>query len=153
MPDREAPTDELALERQRHSETLWDVARVLQELKQPQKAESALAARIELWKKRPPEELLNLAIKHLTDGSTIGYGKVALSGRAGAVRELDRKQAASDLKLAIEHGLKDKDLTRLRSLPEASAFLSRDDVKATIKGVDAPGAAQDVPRIEKSEGP
>ena len=125
---------------------------MLQALKQPQQAEHALAERIELWKKRPPAELLDAAIKHLTDASMIGYGKVALSGRAAeAVRELDLKQAAGDLKLAIELGL--KDLGKLKSLPESGFLLSREDVKAAIKEFEASRQLWDAPKVKNPDGP
>ena len=139
LPAHEPPADELALERQRRSETLWDLARVLRDLKQPQEAELALAERIELWKKRPPEVLLDLAIKHLTKATMIGYGKTPVSGPTAAVRELDLKQADADVKLAVALGL--KDLGKLRSLPESSFLLSREDVKAAIKEFEASRAA------------
>jgi hypothetical protein len=90
----------------------------------------------ELWKKRPPEELLGLAIEHLTDATMIGYGETPLSDAAAAVREFDLNQAAADAKLAIAHGR--KDLGKLKSHPDSDALLKREELKPLLDGLVPP---------------
>ena len=70
-----APEAVLALARERLSETLWDLARVLRDLEPPLDSEPVTKERIDLWKARPPEELVELALKHLNQATVIGFGK------------------------------------------------------------------------------
>jgi serine/threonine-protein kinase len=137
VANRPAPADELAKERQVRSEALWDLARVLRTLEKPREAEIVEAERVDLWKPQPPEDLIDLALEHLGKATLIGYGKTPLPDRAVAVRELDLKQAAGDLKLAVERGL--KDFGKLKARPESTLLLSRDDVPSAIKERESPG--------------
>ena len=50
------------------------------------------------------------------------------------------------MKLAVALGL--KDLGKLKSLPESSFLLSREDVKAAIKEFEASGALSDAPKVK-----
>ena len=59
------------------------------------------AERTDLWKTRAPDELVELALKHLNQATVIGHGKSPLSAPAEAVRDLDLDQAADEVKLAI----------------------------------------------------
>ncbi len=143
---RAASDDELANERSRRSETLWDLARVLRKLGTPGEADRVLDERRDLWKTRPPRELLDLALEHLGKATMFGYGKPVPSGRSPAVRELDLDQAAADLKLAIDLGLRDPG--KLKSRPESTFLLSRDDVKTLLKQLDSPGPASGAPKAK-----
>jgi eukaryotic-like serine/threonine-protein kinase len=139
VANRAAPADELAKERQRRSEALWDLARILRKLERQQDAARVDAERNDLWKTQPPEKVLDLVLEHLGKATLIGYGKTHLSDRALAVRELDLKQAADDVKLAVERGL--KDFGRLKSQPESNTFLlSREDVRSAMRDVESPGS-------------
>ncbi len=126
----------LVLEREWHSEALWDLARVFRALKLPAEAERAEAERIELWKARPPEELVALALKQTTRANLIGYGKTPVSAQAEAVRERDLKQAASEVILAIARGF--KDLGTLKSHPDSDALLSRKDLASALEDLAFP---------------
>ncbi len=143
---RAAPDDELASDCSRRSETLWDFARVLRKLGAPREADDALAERRDLWKTRPSKELLDLTLEHLEKATMFGYGKPVPSGLALAVRELDLDQAAADLKLAVDYGL--RDLGKLTSRPESMLLLSRDDVKTSNKRLDSPGSASGAPKAK-----
>ena len=131
--------------RERLSETLWDLARVLRDLDPPLDAEHVNAERNDLWKSRPPEELIELALKHLSQATVIGYGKTPLSAPAEAIRDLDLDHAASEVILAVSRGL--KDLGKLKGSPESGLLLARRDVKAAIaklETLDVPPGAQQV---------
>ena len=145
-----APAKDLTLDRERRSETLWHLARVFRDLKLPQEAERIDAERNELWKSRPPEELVDLALKHLSQATMIGYGKMPLSDRAAAVRELDLDQAAGEVKLAVSSGLKDL----ASSSPRRSrAFCCRDGRQSprsnSLKLPAGPRAGRTARRIER----
>ena len=146
-----APASELRFERERRSETLWDLARVLRLLKLPLEADRVDAERIELWKARAPEELVELALTHLAQATMIGHGKTPLPAQAEAVRELDLDQAAGEVKLAISCGL--KDLGKLKSAPESSFLLSREDVKSAIKKLSSADTPAGPPQVKKTDGP
>ncbi len=62
LASRTAPADEPLLEREKRSETLWELSRVLRDLKLPTEADHVDAERVDLWKGRPPDELVDLAI-------------------------------------------------------------------------------------------
>ena len=134
-PARSTPGDEIVLEREVRTEVLWDLARILRTLKLPSEASRADAERIELWKARPPGELVDLALKETSRAVMIGYGKIEISERAQSVRKRNLDQAAGNLQLAIERGF--IDLNRIRAHPDARFVLSRDDLKAAIVGVES----------------
>jgi tetratricopeptide (TPR) repeat protein len=148
---REAPAWKSARARDLRSETLWDLARVLRALTLPAEAERIDAERIELWKAQPPEELVDLALKHLTQANLIGYGKTPVSAPAKAVRELDSNHAASDLILAVSRGL--KDLDKLSSSPESALLLSREDVKAALTELERADTPSGPRKVGKNENP
>jgi eukaryotic-like serine/threonine-protein kinase len=142
---RKAPEKELAMAREGLSETLWDLARVLKDLDLPLDAERASAERSDLWKTRPPDELVELALKHLSQAAVIGFGKAPVSAPAEAVRDLDLDQAASEVILAVSRGL--ADLGKLKSHSESDLLLNRRDVKSAIRRLessDTPLGAQQV---------
>ncbi len=145
-----APDRELAPARAQLSETLWDLARVFRDLEPPLDAEPVIAERNGLWKTRPPEELIELALKHLSQATVIGYGKMPLSAPAEAIRDLDFDQAAGEVVLAVSRGL--NDLDRLKSSPESPLLLSRADVKAATRKLepsDGPPPAQPAKNTDK----
>ena len=148
---RVAPAKELTLDREHHSETLWQLARVFRDLKLPQEVGRIDAERTELWKGRPPDELVDLALKHLSQATMFEYGKMPLSDRAAAVRELDLYQAADEVKLAVSRGL--KNLDKLTSVPESSVLLSRADVKSAISELQSPDRPSGPEQRKKSDTP
>ena len=79
---RTASESELALDRERRSETLWDLARVCRGLELDLEADRSDSERTDLWKTRVPDELVELAIKHLNQATLIGHGKVAIIRRS-----------------------------------------------------------------------
>ena len=79
-----------------------------------------------MWKDRPAGELVELALKEANRAATIGYGRTAVSREGQSVRQLDLDQAAANLRLAILQGF--KDLRILRSRPESTDLLFRQDV-------------------------
>jgi len=128
---------EMGVEQRRwRSEVLWDLARVLRALKLRAEAEKADGEREAMWQERPPGELVGLAFRLLERALLIGYGKTSVSDRARAVRELELAEAADCLRLAISRGF--NDLRKLRSHPDSTFLLSRDDVKPLIMDMAFP---------------
>ncbi len=123
-------------ERRWRSEALWDLARVLRAQKLLAEAEKADGERVALWKDRPPSELVDLAFRQLERALVIGYGKTSVSDRARAVRELELDQAADNVRLAIARGF--NDLRKLRSHPDSTFLLSREDLKPLIMDMAFP---------------
>jgi len=123
-------------ERRWRSEALWDLARVLRALKLRAEAEKADGERVAMWKERPPSELVGLAFRLLERALVIGYGKTSVSDRARAVRDLELEQAAEYVRLAISRGF--NDLRKLRSHPDSTFLLSREDVKPLIMDMAFP---------------
>ncbi len=117
-------------ERQWRSEALWDLARVLRAKKLVAEAAPADGERTALWKERPPGDLIDLAFKQLERALVIGYGKTPVSEPARAVRELELAQAAENVRLAIELGF--NDLHKLRSHPDSTFLLTREDLKLLL---------------------
>ncbi len=148
---RQAPAKDLALDRELRSETLWNLARILGILKLPQEAQRVDAERNDLWKNRPPAELVDLALKHLSQATMFAYGKMPLSDRAAAVRELDLEQAAAEVRLAVACGLEDD--AKLTSAPEASFLLKRADVKSALKQLKTTGTAPGGQKDKKGGSP
>ena len=132
-PDAGEPGAE---ERRWRSEALWDLARVLRALKLVAEADKADGERVALWKERPPSELVGLAFRLLERALVIGYGKTSVSDRARAVRELELEQAAEYVRTAISRGF--NDLRKLRSHPDSTFLLSRDEVKPLIMDMAFP---------------
>jgi len=123
-------------ERRWRSEVLWDLARVLRAMKLRSEGEKADGERVAIWKERPPGELVGLAFRLLERALLIGYGKTSVTDRASAVRALELDQAADCLRLAISRGY--NDLRELRSHPDSTFLLSRDDVKPLIMDLAFP---------------
>ncbi len=124
IPDHAATASELTLKRQWRGEALWNLGRVLRDLKQPAEADRIDEERIGLWAGRPVDELVAARSGPCNSrANLIGYGKAPLSAQGTAVRELDLNLAANELRLAIARGF--NDLDKLRSDPDAGALLSR----------------------------
>jgi hypothetical protein len=134
--DRPAPAGTDVKRRELRTEVLWDLARVLRALELPDDARTADDQREAMWQDRPPGELMNLVLQELKRATLIGYGKSALSPGAKSVQELDLKQAAANLRLAVARGL--KDLSSLRSHPDAAILLSRDDLRSLSASAPSP---------------
>jgi tetratricopeptide (TPR) repeat protein len=132
---RQLPGEGVVL-REVRSESLWDIARLLRALKLTAEADQTEAERFDLWKTRPPEELVALALKHTDRANLIGYGKAPLSAQAKAVRELDLDQAADELRLAIARGF--KDLRMLKSHLDSDVLLSRIDLAPALEDLAFP---------------
>ncbi len=143
--DRPTPAAELTFERETRSEVLWDLARALRALKLSADANQVDSERLELWKSCSPDDPVALALKETSRAVLIGFGRTQVSDRAKLVRNLDLDQAAENLRLALERGFKDID--RLKSHPDSSFVLSRDNLKTAITRLDAarqPNSPQDV---------
>ena len=125
-----------ALERRWRSEALWDLARVLRARKLLAEADKADGERVALWKDRPPSELVDVALQQLERALVIGYGKTPISDRARTVRELELAQAAANLRLAVSRGF--NDLRKLRSHPDSTFLLSREDLRLPIMDMAFP---------------
>jgi hypothetical protein len=132
---RPTPAGAAGPEREARSEALWDLARVLRALKLPTEASQVDAERIGVWSKRPPDELVTLALKETSRAVLIGYGRTTVSERAKAVRKRDLDEAAGNLLLAIARGF--KGLSRLKAHPDAQFLFSRDDLKSAIAGLES----------------
>jgi eukaryotic-like serine/threonine-protein kinase len=124
------------LERWWRSETLWDLARVLRARKLFADAGRVDGDRVALWNERAPSELVDVAFRQLDRAVVIGFGKTPISDRARAVRELELAQAAANIRLAVSRGF--NDLRKLRSHPDSSLLLSREDLKLAIMDMAFP---------------
>jgi serine/threonine-protein kinase len=113
------------------SEGLWELARILRDLKNSAEANSIDARRVALWQDRPTSEVVALALKQAGRAAMIGYGKTPIAPQAEAVRQLDRDEAASNLRLAFGRGF--ADIGSIRANPDAALLLLRGDVKSAIK--------------------
>src|SRR5262249_39604101 len=89
------------------SEGLWELARILRELKNSVEADKLDARRAALWQDRPTSEVVALALKQAGRAAMIGYGKTPVSPQAAVVRQRDLDQAASNLRLAVGRGFSD----------------------------------------------
>jgi len=125
-----------ALERRWRSDVLWDLARVLRTQNLLVEADKFDGERAALWKDHPPGELVDLAFNQLERALVIGFGKTPVSDQGRAVRELELVQAADSVRLAISRGF--NDLRRLRSHPDSTFLLSREDVKLAIMDMAFP---------------
>jgi eukaryotic-like serine/threonine-protein kinase len=132
--------------RRYRSEALWDRARVLRAKNRPAEALVADGDRLALWQTRPPAELVDVALKQLERAVVIGYGKTPVSIRASAVRQLELELACESVRLAISLGLKDPG--KLRSHPDSSFILSREDIKLLIMDMVFPDRPFGDPREE-----
>jgi eukaryotic-like serine/threonine-protein kinase len=148
---RAEPESTLAQERERRSETLWYLSRVLRDLTLVADAARFDAERTDLWKTRAPGELVAFALKHLDQAKLIGYGKTPLSSRAAVVRDLDLDQAANEVILAISNGF--KDLGKLKSAPEWQFLLRRADVKSAIEKRESLEQARGAQQARKTRHP
>jgi len=122
-------------DRERLSEALWQLARIDRDLNKSADATRIDAQRLALWKGRPADELARLALKEAVRTALIGYGKTPIPEDAKPARDHDLELAAADLRLAISQGF--TNLAMLRSNPDSSVLLARDDLKSLIKGVEA----------------
>jgi serine/threonine-protein kinase len=125
------PGADTALLRDRQSEALWELARVLRMSANSPEADQVDAQRVALWRGRPPAELVELALKLTSRAATIGYGKSPKSAPVQSVRDLDLTQAAANLRQAVDQGF--RDLRTIQSHPDSALLLSRDDVKSLVK--------------------
>jgi serine/threonine protein kinase len=123
-------------DRDRLSEALWHLARLERSVAKSAEADRIDTERVQLWKGRPAAELAGVALKEASRATLIGYGKTAVPERGNAVRELDLDLAAADLRLAISRGF--ADLGLLRSHPDSAFLFERKDLKALIRGLEAP---------------
>jgi len=123
-------------ERGWRSEALWDLARVSRAQKLIADADKADGERLAMWKERPPSELVDLAFRLLERAVVIGYGKTPVPDRARTIRELELEQAAQYIHLAVSRGF--NDLRKLRSNPDSTFLLSREDVKPVVMDMAFP---------------
>src|SRR5262249_35022581 len=107
--------------RERLTEALWELARVLRMLGNSADADHCDAERTSVWRGRPPGDLAALALKEANRAALIGYGKTPVSALGSSVAQLDLDQAAANLRLAVSLGF--KDLPRLHSDPNAHLLL------------------------------
>jgi serine/threonine protein kinase len=131
--DQDLVADDKA--RERKSEALWELARVLRAAGEPGQAEESDVKRKGLWKNQPPAKLAALALRETTQAVLIGYGKSPIDDRARSVRELDLDQAAASLRLAISLGF--NDLPMLKQNPDSWALLARADLQTLIKYMES----------------
>ncbi len=124
------------LRRRWRSEALWDLARVLRALKLRGEAEKTDRERVAAWKERPPEELIDLALDLLDRAILVGQGKTSLSDQARSVRDLELEQASECVRLAIARGF--NNLPKLRSHPDSTILLTRDQVQPLIMDLGFP---------------
>jgi serine/threonine-protein kinase len=117
------------------NDALWDLARVLRAQDLQVKAEQADTERMDLWKGRPPGELVTLALKQTRRAVAIGHGKTDISAPAKAIRELDLQQAASELNSAILLGF--KDLPSVKADPDSVFLLRRKDLESSISVLES----------------
>ncbi len=129
-PDADDPS------RERLSESLWELARVLRSLGEPARANQRDRERSALWNKQNAAKLARLALAQATRASMIGLGKTPLGDGARAVRELDLAQAAANLRQAIELGF--SDLGMLNENRAAAMLLGRADLQPFIKRLESP---------------
>ena len=118
------------------SAALWELATIARVLESAGEADRIARSRVALWQDRSAEELADLALKQTTVAVLIGYGKTTVSPLALKVRQHDLDQAAADLKLAVALGF--RDLRLIRSHPDSSTLLSRDDLRLTIMDLEFP---------------
>ena len=114
------------------TEVLQARAVFLRSLNQNAAADKADTERLALWEGQPGQGLANLALVQVARAALIGYGKTPLVGSGRQARDLDLDLAAMNLKLAITRGF--TDLPMLRSRPESTALLERDDIKPLDQG-------------------
>jgi serine/threonine-protein kinase len=118
------------------SEALWELGRFLRASKKSAEADRCDERRLTLWKGRPPRELADLALKQASRAALIGYGRTSVGEAGQAGRELDLAQAVDHLRLAISQGF--TDLPMLRSHPDSSLLLGRDDLKPLLMDLGFP---------------
>jgi hypothetical protein len=107
----------------------------LRSLNQPSAADKSDAERLALWEGQPGQGLANLGLVQVGRAALIGYGKTPLVGTGRQARDLELDLAAMNLKLAITRGFTDVPL--LRSRPESTVLLERDDVKPLIRDLES----------------
>ena len=112
------------------------VPRILERTGGVLRGKSELAQFFSEGGRRRPNELVDLTFRLLERAVGIGYGKTSVSDRAETVRELELEQAAEYLRLAISRGF--NDLRGLRSHPDSTFLLTREDVKPFIMDMAFP---------------
>jgi eukaryotic-like serine/threonine-protein kinase len=117
------------------TEILQARAVFLRSLNQSAAADKANTDRLALWEGQPGQGLANLALVQVGRAALIGYGKTSLVGLGRRARDLDLELAAMNLKLALTRGF--ADLPTLRSRPESTVLLERDDIKPMISDVES----------------
>jgi tetratricopeptide (TPR) repeat protein len=118
------------------SEALANLARVLRAKKLFAEAGAADAQRAVLWKRHPPSELVDVALRQLDGALVIGLGKTPVSDRARAVRELELAKAADSLGLAVTEGF--NDLRKIRSHPGLQFLLARKNLEVLFMDMAFP---------------
>ena len=88
-----------------------------------------------LWEGQPGQGLANLALVQVGRAALIGYGKTPSVGLGRQARDLDLELAVMNLKLAITRGF--ADVPALRSRPESTVLLERDDIKLLIRDLES----------------
>lgn len=117
------------------TEVLQARAVLLRSLNQGAGADKADGDRLALWDGQAGQGLANLALVQVGRAALIGYGKTPLAGPGRLARDLDLDLAAINLKLAMTRGF--TDLPAVRSRPESTVLLERDDIKPLISGLES----------------
>ena len=117
------------------TEVLRARAVLLRSLNQSAGADKADGDRLALWDGQAGQGLANLALVQVGRAALIGYGKTPLAGPGRLARDLDLDLAAINLKLAMTRGF--TDLPAVRSRPESTVLLERDDIKPLISGLES----------------
>jgi serine/threonine-protein kinase len=123
-------------ERECLSEAFWELRRARRALMKAAAADQADSRREALWKGRAPRELVALALKEAGRAALIGLGKTQITPQAQAVEQLDLEQASTNLRLAIFQGF--NDLRMLRSQPESTDLLTRQDIAPLLMDLAFP---------------
>jgi tetratricopeptide (TPR) repeat protein len=123
-------------ERERLTEALWQLARILRILGKSAEADRYDVERAWVWKGRPARDLATLALKEASQAALIGYGKTPVPAPGKAVAQLDLDQAAANLRLAVSLGF--RDLSMVRSHLYSTLLLSRDDLQSLIRDLEFP---------------
>jgi serine/threonine-protein kinase len=128
-----SPPDAPGGQRERLTEALWELARILRAANRAAEADRLDPERVALWTSRPGE-LADLALRQATRAVLIGYGKTPISPAAQRIRDLDLDQAVANLRRALSQGF--DDLTLIRAHPDAAALLARPELQSLIKALE-----------------
>ncbi len=117
-------------ERESVSEALWDHARIVRIGKNKEEADRLDHERESLWDREPVDNLVAFAATLASRADLIGFGLKPLSAAGQRVRELDREQAATALRMALDRGF--SDLDRIFKNRSFRPLLERDDIKILL---------------------